>query len=580
MFCGLMKFFSGCDSLTSFASYSLEEQSKNNMGITDIGLRYVNVSVCYKWDKFCGVDVSRTLNYCGWCGTNVTWNIDNETRTLIISGKGDMYNPLEAYSDWKLFKDSYDKVSISEGVTSIGSNAFYSCGNIISFDIPEGVISIGDRAFYACSSLTSFYLPVSVGFVDDCAFCSCSNLVTVSIPNSTAFLNSSVFSSCVNLTTVILPESLSSIPEDTFRGCTSLATISIPDSVETIGEYAFKDCKNLSLFHLPASLSLIEANAFDGCESLTNISFPIGLRRISYQSFYSCKSLKSVIIPASVTPLGQRAFEGCSNLDNMTYLGMSSLDAFFGDSLEGCDKLTSITVLECYNQTATVGNRDLAKIVPCNLCGPNLVFEFGESTGTLFITGTGPLNDFNDSSPAPWAEYSSSMKSVETLEGVTSIGSNSFNGYGNLTTVSLTYTISSIGMNAFKDCKNLETIEYDGFLPPSCDSSAFEGCDKLVCVNVTEIYNSNYFCGIPKCGNFTSSSSSIHSSSKMSSFTSPSSLHSSSKVSSSLEESSSGHVKRSSSSSHKEENVSLGLDLAPSMFAVFVLGALSWILQF
>jgi hypothetical protein len=46
-------------------------------------------------------------------------------------------------------------VTIGDGVTSIGGQAFRGCESLVSVTIGDGVTSIGDRAFYYCSSLTS-----------------------------------------------------------------------------------------------------------------------------------------------------------------------------------------------------------------------------------------------------------------------------------------------------------------------------------------------------------------------------------------------------------------------------------------
>ncbi len=53
-------------------------------------------------------------------------------------------------------------VTIPEGVTEIGEEAFSGCKKLTSVTIPEGVTAIGERAFYGCTGLTSIALPRSI----------------------------------------------------------------------------------------------------------------------------------------------------------------------------------------------------------------------------------------------------------------------------------------------------------------------------------------------------------------------------------------------------------------------------------
>ena len=55
----------------------------------------------------------------------------------------------------RIFKNT--RITIPEGVTSIGSFAFYCCESLTSITIPESMMSIGDSAFSGCSSLKTVY---------------------------------------------------------------------------------------------------------------------------------------------------------------------------------------------------------------------------------------------------------------------------------------------------------------------------------------------------------------------------------------------------------------------------------------
>ena len=53
-------------------------------------------------------------------------------------------------------------VTISEGITTIGTNAFEGCSNLASVNLPNCLVSINAYAFYNCSALTSITIPSSV----------------------------------------------------------------------------------------------------------------------------------------------------------------------------------------------------------------------------------------------------------------------------------------------------------------------------------------------------------------------------------------------------------------------------------
>lgn len=76
---------------------------------------------------------------------------------MTIKGTGAMQDWTSGINTpWYSIRDSITSLVIEDGVTSIGSYAFYSCGNVAGvLTIPNSVRSIGNRAFYYCNSLTS-----------------------------------------------------------------------------------------------------------------------------------------------------------------------------------------------------------------------------------------------------------------------------------------------------------------------------------------------------------------------------------------------------------------------------------------
>ena len=91
----------------------------------------------------------------GTCGENLTWTLDGEG-TLRIAGEGAMENyGKSGNAPWYKNRDSIKTVVIEQGVTRIGSYAFWlQYGNIARITIPDSVASIGNNAFTECTGLT------------------------------------------------------------------------------------------------------------------------------------------------------------------------------------------------------------------------------------------------------------------------------------------------------------------------------------------------------------------------------------------------------------------------------------------
>ena len=156
--------------------------------------------------------------------------------------------------------------------------------------IPDGVTSIGRSAFIDCRGLTSVTIPNSVKEIRDWAFAGCSGLTSVTIPNSVKRIGYSAFTDCA-LTSVAIPDGVASISDRAFMGCRGLTSVTIPNSVTSIGDGAFSGCSNLTSVTIPSSVTSIGDRAFSYC------------------------ALTSVTIPDSVTDMGHLVFVGCPCCD-------------------------------------------------------------------------------------------------------------------------------------------------------------------------------------------------------------------------------------------------------------------------
>ena len=116
-------------------------------------------------------------------------------------------------------------------------------------------------------------------------------------------------------------------------------------------------------------------------------------------------------------------------------------------------------------------------------CGDNLTWTLDTSTGLLKIEGSGRMRNYFSSSSIPWYNYSSYIKNINILNGVTSIGYNAFYDCSGLTSVTIGNGVTSIGNNAFRDCSSLTSITIPNSVT-SIGDYAFYGCSGLTSITI------------------------------------------------------------------------------------------------
>ncbi len=136
-------------------------------------------------------------------------------------------------------------IELPGSVKYIGENAF-SGSALTKVSLPEGLNSIGRYAFESCHDLEEITIPTSVTDIGSCAFRYDSKLTEIAIPASVTSIGTRAFAECSSLNEVHLSEGLLEIGEGAFQNCTGLAEINIPASVTYIGEGALSYCPALS----------------------------------------------------------------------------------------------------------------------------------------------------------------------------------------------------------------------------------------------------------------------------------------------------------------------------------------------
>lgn len=158
--------FSNCDKLTSIVIpkkvKSIDRQAFYFSGLTEAyypgtydelliedANEELEISLIYESD-------SDRPYYTGPRENSVSWKLHTDGE-LIISGTGAMPD-YKTYGPWYAHRSVVKTVNISDGITSIGKNAFRYCENLTSATIPKTVTNISNDAFHeGVDSLTDVY---------------------------------------------------------------------------------------------------------------------------------------------------------------------------------------------------------------------------------------------------------------------------------------------------------------------------------------------------------------------------------------------------------------------------------------
>ncbi len=283
-----------------------------------------------------------TSGECGARGDNLLWSFDLETGVLTIEGSGDMEDYSFGEAPWYPLGAYLTELRLPDGMSSIGSCAFYDCWNLSEVTVPETVERIGNYAFCWCNSLSSVTLPGHMSCLGSGAFADCSKLSSVTLPEGLTAIEDDTFCWCSALSSAVIPEGVTRIGNSAFLGCYDLESVSIPEGVTGIGDDAFNSCWSLTRVNLPDSLTELGASAFRYCSGLVFMSIPAGVRSIEDYTFNLCSGLITVTLPAGVRSIGEYAFGSCSSLISVNLpAGISRIGT---GAFDGCRKLDMLVI--------------------------------------------------------------------------------------------------------------------------------------------------------------------------------------------------------------------------------------------
>lgn len=269
------------------------------------------------------------------------------------------------------------------------------------------------------------------------------SITDVIIENGVESIGEDAFRECSAIKSVDIAPSVKIIKQNAFRDCTSLEAIDIPSSIESIEYYAFMNCSSLKSLDIPSSVKTIRSEAFSGCTQLESVNFADGIERIEGGAFENCNSLYTVEIPDSVMYIGSLAFSRGWG-PGMVLRGSIGGPAYY-HSLNENNRVNFESNGTYYKNSGK--------------CGDNVNYEFDAETGTLVISGTGEMYEYESyywgtESNAPFFNYVTSIKKIIIENGVTGLGMNSICFASNLEEIYIPASVKNLEYGLPSNGKN------------------------------------------------------------------------------------------------------------------------------
>ena len=419
---------------------------------------------------------------------------------------------------------------LDKPVTTIESNAFYGCNELMYISIPDCVIAIGNSAFFGCNALTDITISETVNNISDYAFSNCESLFSFTMLSNETAVGINILSGCDRLREINLP----SLPNGYLGylfGATSYSENEyyVPDSLEIITlsnsqmveDYAFYGCNEIISVTISNNTTAIGFGIFSGCDKLEKIQFPFlpndylgysfgatskelhanqvpntlkevvltNCTNIGSSAFARCYSLISIKIPDTVITIGDNAFSNCTGLTS--FVIPNSVTTIGDYAFSFCTEITNIIIPE---SVTSIGNRAFSYCNLITITIPSSVTYIGGSPffgnpnlTTIEVNNKNNYYDSRNNCNAIIDKKTNTLingcASTIIPDGVTTIGSGAFSGSEKLETISIPDSVTKIDYQAFLNCTNLKSIN----IPDSVTElgeHAFNGCEGLTSISI------------------------------------------------------------------------------------------------
>jgi len=434
-------------------------------------------------------------------------------------------------------------------VIGIADNAFHSCSNIVSFEIPDSIEYVGQGAFELCTRLEAINMydadpdvesdtPYSTHDGALLYYHATSDATYLevfpsakggeyTVPDEVDIIGPGAFRSA-KIAKVIISKGVSVVSQNAFINCLKLTEIEFEFGREynvTIEDGAFADTPNVETLILPAKVVEFEnIKMFDVFEDLSTIEIEGGNPYYSSKDNLICdsfgtkllyvpKSFRGVFeVPFGIIEIGDKLFYGNPHITKVI-IG-EHVATIGADAFNGCDSLAEIIIRTPREEIFTIGNRAFAN---CNYLRSvtiegSTITNANENLPIYINDGAfqncAKLESFTVGDNAHIREIASyAFAGCSSLESfivapsakLNIIGDYVFNDCTGLTKFEIHGTTTSVGIGAFEGCSRLNTVSLgEGTSELSLGADVFKDCIRLATVELPSTlvsFNTSLFDG-------------------------------------------------------------------------------------
>ena len=438
-------------------------------------------------------------------GSDLTWELANGI--LTISGTGAMKDygySGRAEVPWYDQRSTITKVVFEDGVTHIGSFAFYQHTALTSFEMADSVVSFGQGAFQGCSALTTIpklhanfqdfstevfvdakistyevdeanpYYTVKDGILyskDGTTLINCppgkEAVFSQNWLDGVTTIAPYAFRTCRSLTgSLEIPSHITSIGKQAFQNCSSLTgDLTVPNTVTDLdGYYTFAGMSGMTgKLTLESNITEIAGGMFNG-GGFTSMEWQGTVTSVDNNAFTGCK-FTNFVLPDSLTTVGNYAFRNC--VDNGNAFGsLEHLSSIGSYAFGGCN-LGSIYISSDAEVATNAFNG--ATITSVTYNAPTLAKQAFQNATVNTFTLMDNVTYIGSGNFTKATSVSASLRLAQTIE------STAFKGTTFTTDISIPAG-AAVGSNAFENAKlknvsyNAETASYAVFKGATMDS--------------------------------------------------------------------------------------------------------------